>query len=448
VRAGLAPEQGDAHTFKTDLARPTRAHVFSWTASLVVHGVLTAGIGWLAFRTLQAKKAQEELARPAISVVSVQLPEVSQGTLAEDEVAVEEGVVPVYTGGATTPRLDDGRRGHGGTTHATAPATHLSDRNEELTLTPDQVSHLDRDQQQRLHTASDRASWEDRRSTTNPMELTFLASGTGDRAERRQVAEADPSRGAHFADLARVRGGPLGAVEHTLGDENLGEVGAAQLGTKTSSPGLGVQDAHAGRDHRVSADVTHGRPSVVVAAVTIPATDHSRPRDDVDSDQAVAVAVQSIVHASTAGGALGPGSGGTGGGGPAGAGAASGSGSHAPPLGIGEGDWFDLNTTDSRLMPYFRRIHAKVHPLWKDAFPKSAMLDLKQGTVILEFTVERDGTAKVSWPPIRPSGIEEFDRNCAQAIRKASPFEPIPRELGRTRLRIRAPFVAENPIVK
>jgi TonB family protein len=103
------------------------------------------------------------------------------------------------------------------------------------------------------------------------------------------------------------------------------------------------------------------------------------------------------------------------------------------------------------LLPYFRKIHAKVDPLWANAFPKSAMLELKQGTVIIEFTIASDGTAKVTWPPIRPSGIDEFDRNCADAIRRASPFDPIPavlKEAGRTTLKIRAPFIAKNPIIK
>jgi TonB family protein len=73
---------------------------------------------------------------------------------------------------------------------------------------------------------------------------------------------------------------------------------------------------------------------------------------------------------------------------------------------------------------------------------------LKQGTVILEFTILADGSASVSWPPLRPSGIDEFDRNCAEAVRRAAPFAPIPRELGRSVLRVRAPFTAHNPIVK
>jgi TonB family protein len=75
------------------------------------------------------------------------------------------------------------------------------------------------------------------------------------------------------------------------------------------------------------------------------------------------------------------------------------------------------------------------------------MLNLEQGTVILEFTVFADGRAEVHWPPLRPSGIDEFDRNCADAIRRAAPYPPIPPALG-SPLRIRSPFVAVNPIVK
>ncbi|MBX3200042.1 MAG: energy transducer TonB, partial [Labilithrix sp.] len=186
---------------------------------------------------------------------------------------------------------------------------------------------------------------------------------------------------------------------------------------------------------------------------TIPGIWNGRPSDTVDSDQEVASTVQSLIHASVAGGVAGTGRGGSAspapdpgaGGGPVGRG------SVARPLGSGDGDLVDWNTNDPLLLPYFRKLHAKVDPLWANAFPKSAMLELKQGTVILELTIAADGTAKVTWPPVRPSGIDEFDRNCADALRRASPFDPLPaalREAGRTSLRIRAPFVAKNPIVK
>jgi TonB family protein len=187
---------------------------------------------------------------------------------------------------------------------------------------------------------------------------------------------------------------------------------------------------------------------VVFGPVAVPAVMRALPEDDVDGEQEVATTVRSLVHASSAGGVAGEGTGGSDGRGEAGAGGAAGQGSRAAPLGAGAGNVFDYWTSDPRLVPYFRRIHAKIDPLWADAFPRSALFDLKQGTVILDFTVYADGRAVVSWPPVRPSGIEEFDRNCADAIRRAAPFPPIPRQLGVSELHIRAPFVANNPVIK
>jgi TonB family protein len=219
-----------------------------------------------------------------------------------------------------------------------------------------------------------------------------------------------------------------------------------------ASPGVGVRDGEAGTKHSAAARIALGRPAVAEGPPTVTAVFRGRPNDTVDSDQEVASIVQSQVHASFAGGLAGAGRGGQAGPAPdPGAGGAAGRGSTSRALGSGDGDVFDWFTSDPMLLPYFRKVHAKVDPLWRDAFPKSAMLELKQGTVILEFTIAADGTARVSWPPLRPSGIDEFDRNCADAIRRASPFEPIPaqlREGGRSQLRIRAPFVAKNPIVK
>jgi protein TonB len=210
-----------------------------------------------------------------------------------------------------------------------------------------------------------------------------------------------------------------------------------------------VRDGRPGTDHRLAARIALGRPAVTEGAPTVTAANRGRAHDTVDSDQEVSNAVRSLVHASVAGGLAGAGRGGNGG--PEsdpGAAGASGKGSIARPLGTGEGEVVDFYTTDPLLMPYFRKLHAKIHPLWKDAFPKSALLELKQGTVILDFTIAADGTVSVAWPPARPSGVDEFDRNCADAIRRAGPFDPIPSQLGRTTLRIRAPFIARNPIVK
>ena len=451
----MAPSDLSAHTQSAKLQRhrlpPLRLFPgWAWVASLVLHGVLGAGVGWLAYHSLHTKAVDVDVRPPEEMSIVLDLPPVTEGTLLTDLTADPQGVTPAAAGGTTIARVDDGRDGRGGTGRTLTPAVHLSDTAEDARLSPDLLSHLDLNQQQRLRTARDRASWEDRRSTTHPMELTFLASGHGAVAERRAPSESNPSRGARLARRASVAGGAAGAASEDRGEDGqqLLKPGATQLGTRDESPGLGISQAHGGIDHLSSASVASARPDVTLGPVSVPAQAHTRPRDDIDSDQEVATTVRSLVHASTAGGLAGEGSGGSGGGGDPGAGGAEGPGSHPRPLGPGEGDWFELNTTDPRLMAYFREIHAKIDPLWANAFPRSAMIDLKQGTVILEFVISQDGTAKVVWPPVRPSGIDEFDRNCADALRRASPFAPIPRVLGRTNLRVRAPFVAMNPIVK
>ena len=431
-----------------------RARVFiwgcTWLTSLAVHGAIAGGLGWLAFRSMQPSALPVQPTTVLDRTIAVELPPFAEGTLLADrDRAPEPSVEPLpRPRGATVPRVDSKSLGRGGEATVDNPAVNLSDVDERMRLSAALLSRLDRDQVQRLRSSQDRASREDRRSTLHPTELVFLASGVGDRMERRPPSAVDPSRGTLLTDAAAVVGGDLGTPD-PLGDDGARTaIGGKRLGTTVVSPPLGIRDGNLGKDHRASAAVTTARPDVRQGAVAVEALHRGRPNDNVDSDQEVATTVSSLVHASTAGGLAGRGVGGSLGGGDPGAGRQLGEGSHPVPLGDGDGGWLDLETTDPRLVPYFRKVHAKVNPLWADAFPKSAMLELKQGTVILEFTILPDGTARVNWPPLRPSGIEEFDRNCANAIRRASPFDPVPKDLGRASLHIRAPFVAVNPIVR
>ena len=425
--------------------------VWTWLASLGVHGLLVGGFGALTYYHLTSDPPSVLVPneRGAVTTSTVELPGFADGTLLIDREPDPQGEAPVPAGGDTTPRLDTKTAGHGGDTTAKVAATHLADKDEAMHLSPDLLSRLDRDQEARLRSSHERRAWEDRRATTHPMELTFLASGDLERMERRTPSPFDPSRGALASPAAAVRGGDIGEANNGEGtDAERHRLGAARLGSVGSAPGVGVKDGRPGDDHGSGARVAHARPDVTQGPVTVPALLKGRPNDDTDSEQEVATTLRSLVHASAAGGILGDGKGGTGGGGAAGAGGGTGDGSHPRPLGVGDGAWFDLETSDPRLIPYFRSLHKKIDPLWANAFPRSAILDLKQGTVILEFTISADGSVSVSWPPVRPSGIDEFDRNCADALRRASPVPPIPKELGRTTLHIRAPFIASNPIVK
>jgi TonB family protein len=422
-------------------------------ASLAVHAALS---GMLPGGAAPAPGA--EAPSPLSSSAAVDPPHGAEAEVAltgdgvPTDVRVEDpiGDLPRVTAGDSVARLDRGSPGRGGDATACERALNLADAVDRMRLSPDALSRLDRDQLQRLRVARARTSWEDRRSTPHPAELTLVAMGPGSVRERRPSAEWAPSRGALDSPLQSVQGGEVGvAGPLPLDPGDDGERrGGPRAGGARGEPGLGLFVGRAGPDHRRSAPVGEARPAVVEGAVAVPARERARPRDSIDAQQEVATTVRSLVLASTAGGHAGNGEGGSGGGGEAGAGAASGAGSLARPMGIGEGDVFDYWTTDPRLVTYFRRIHARVDPLWADAFPKSALYELKQGTVILDLTVLADGSVSVAWPPVRPSGVEGFDRNCADAVRRAAPFPPIPAALGVRSLRIRAPFVASNPVVK
>jgi TonB family protein len=431
----------------------TRVHGLTIIASVGFHAALGAALSWLAFRSITADSSsyerQPNAAEPqAGAPIALDLPSIAEGILVDEEPIDPAGDPPRVSGGDAVPHLDTGSPGQGGDTHVTASALNLADQDAKMRLSPDPLSHLDRDQLQRLRVARRRESWEDRRSTTHPAELTLLVTGLGTVLERRPSSPWMPSRGVVQSPSAGVRGGEIGAAPFVEPGQSDRKLGGAQPGSLDGAPGAGMRSATPGADHRVSAPIASARPDVARAAVSVPATDSARPTDDVDSDQEVATTVRALVHASTAGGMAGVGQGGQTGEGDPAIGGVSGTGSHARPLGVGYGDIFDYWTKDPRFLPYFRQIHAKIDPLWADAFPKSALYELKQGTVILEFTVFADGHSVVNWPPLRPSGISDFDRNCAEAIRRASPLPPIPRELGLQSLRIRAPFVANNPIIK
>jgi TonB family protein len=386
--------------------------------------------------------------RGAETLIAIDLPTMAEGTVVAERAPEMEGVPP-DPGGSTTPRLDTGHAGAGGDTTVDKPAINFSDGDERMRLSPDMVSRLDRDQLQRLDVGRTRKSWDDRRATTHPMELTFIASGPGKLEQRRPVAASDPSRGALVAPSPDVKGSDVGVADQVDDGERSDHPGGERRGSIASASGLGVPNGRPGRDHRVAASVASGRPAVTQGPVAVNANDKGRVKDNADTEQEVATTVNSLVHASTSGGKVGDsGRGGSGGGGAPGAGGTSGAGSEAQALGLHDGQTVDMSFKDPRVMKWLRQVYAKLWPLWANAFPKSALFDLKQGTVIFAVNVDASGAANVAWPPLRPSGIPEFDKNVADAIRRGVPFPPIPSELGVRRLRVVMPFTMDNPVVK
>jgi protein TonB len=352
-------------------------------------------------------------------------------------------------GGEEVPRPDIDGAGRGGS-DASPTAENLADRQDDRALSTAIPTRFDRSQVQRINSSHERASREDWRASRTPMELTFLASGReASRKERREYAVHDPSSGGRFSGQAAHAGGALGTLPTPIGaTETPRPEGGTVEGADDATVGVGVRDGAAGSDARERAAVPLARPWVTPSTPSIPAEEKARPQDRMDSEQEVAPAPQSIVHASTAGGTPGVGTGGQTG--PAttpGSGGQTGSGSNARPNGDGRGPDLDQIARDARRNDYLRRVVGRIRPFFTPALvPKWVKAEGRGGLAIISFVIQRDGSVtavRVS----RSSSIAEYDENCRRVILKAGPFEPLPAELG-SQLPWSMPFDSLTPTVR
>ncbi len=421
--------------------------------SAAVHGlVVAAGVGLLSLGWWGLERDPRSRLTPTVPpprTIDIELPlfygESDQPGRAPSPPTALLSTLPA---GAVVPRPDTGRPGQGGSDRAPEAAVNLADHDHGIRLARNLVSHIDRDQIPRILSSARRESLENQRLTSRPMELTFLASGSGTRQERRPPADRPPSAGTRASVSPSEEGADrLGRAPQPSGsDTSAIPAGGSSLGRDRSSPGVGVPDGSPGSDHRTSADVAFARPDVQIGVPSIPAPLSGSAKDNVDAAQQVAAVRQSLMDASTAGGRLGTGEGGQDGPGRPAFGGVDGPGSRSSPLGYGPGSngW---NGTDPMLSLYRRSVVAKIWPYWGDAFPRWARAEMRQGRVIIAVTILPDGSLRTA-QVVRPSGIDEFDENCLRAVRKAAPFEPFPKKFPSSTLRWELSFDASNPVVR
>ncbi len=348
-------------------------------------------------------------------------------------------------GGERVPRPDGTQPGRGGTDTSRAAALNLADQNDGLTLDRDPFNSPTRSQVQRLKTSTQRRSLDDRRATPTPMQLDFLATGSGQLAERRQPSRHNPGAGVQGGTRPSQVGGPLGASNLPAGGPEP-EPGASQSGEARARTTAGLTGAARGSGVSRRAAVALARPWVPRARAAVPAPGRGRPQDTVNSRQEVASAVRSLVHASSAGArkrATGPG--GTSGPGAPGSGAKTGAGSTSRAAGYGPGRARD-GSADPRLIGYFRNIERRVGPHWRDAFPDWAVEQGRSGLAVLSITLSPAGNV-LAVRVQRPSGVPEFDRNVIVAVKRAGPFGPLPRVYAARPLTLRMSFDAVNPAI-
>lgn len=423
----------------------------SWAGALVtsclLHVCLVGTGAWLLAHAFgQRAPVVEVVTLPVELEPDLELPRVDTATYGRSPrpstTPVDHPDEPVEpSGGKRAARPELPRSGHGGSRISSA-ALNLSDRVSSLALTRDTTTLADQNQLQRLATARARLSFDDRRATPNPMQLSFVATGPGTLLERRPAARFDPGHGSFFGTEASREGGAPGSPT-IAGDTSASE--EPEVGGEPGSRprhALGVPNGKG--PPSVRASIVTARPPVKRARAAVPANTYGRPNDTVNSSHQVADAVRSLVHAGGLGPATGEGPGGE-------RAAAStspgrdgqqGEGARSAPSGEREGSGLSL-AADTGFGRYTQHLLEQID--WERAFPTWAVARGIGGVTVVALSVDHRGQV-LSVNVVRPSGIDEFDRNLVAAIRRDGPYGELPKALGSS-LTVRIAFDAINPAV-
>jgi len=338
---------------------------------------------------------------------------------------------PPAGGGPLQRHPDTEQAGRGGSRTTQLAATNLDSHIDPINLETDPLTHLDRSQVQRLRTAAERRSWDDHRATPNPMQLTFLATGSGRTRERRSPGDA--ARGSVAGAFATPLGGAPGSAASEDGADGASAEslrGAALAGSHQAVPLQGAVSAAPGALPSRGASVLLARPWVMRARPALPTELRGRPSDTDDSSQAVAARVAALIHASTIGAPLGPGVGGEPIGGRPGRSGNEGMGSHSAAGGFGPGP-DALN--DPGIQGFIAGLKQRVDEQLRRSFPDWAIEQGRSGHVIFELALLADGRLE-HVRMVRPSGIDEYDGNVLTGVRRIASFGPLPKALGQRAL--------------
>ena len=419
---------------------------FAFAGSVLLHASLLSGGAWLLTRSLRGTPPGP-LVRAPLSLVELDadmtLPEMAASGPESDQPSTLPAPLEVAVGGRHAPRPDLEAAGRGGERTSAEAATNLASSIDPLALERDPETERDRSQVSRLRTAWHRESRDDRRATPTPMQLTFLATGAGHLRARRDAAQSDPARGIISGGVASTLGSKAGGAGATdTGADPSAALGAAVAGSDAIRLGQGARDGRDAQEFHAAARVLLARPLVTSGRASVPTETRGRPNDTLDSSQEVAARVSSLLHASSAGGEVGPGVGGDRGGGLPGAFGSSGLGSRSSPSGAAFGRDF---ADDPGFSGYSRALTNQLSRVLAKAFPDWAIEQGRGGHVIFEMTLRADGKP-TGVRVVRPSGVAEYDDNVLRAVRAVTTFGRLPQSFAAPAL-FRVSWDAVNPVV-
>lgn len=354
-------------------------------------------------------------------------------------------------GSRTAQNIASDERGERGDGRSLEQGRTLAARADGVNLDPHLINTLRGTQEQRIHTARWRASPQDARHTPTPDNDPWPAHGGGILLVRTRQGRAVPTEGVVASPSPPSVFGPPERSTRVLTPDAERAVTAPPPAPQDpgarAHPGAGITHAN-GHTSSTAAPIAAAHPALEQGRASTTSNEAARrPDDDTDAALLAASLMRAHVSATVQDGAQrAEGSGGVGGGGAPGSGGGLGRGGRSRPQGDGDG-WLSLDTDDPRFMRYFQQVRRRLDRLWeRGLFPQEEALRLNQGTVIVGFVIERDGSVR-DISVQRASGVPAFDRNVREAMDTVH-FPPIPAALERESLRVRAPFVLRNPIVR
>ncbi len=93
-----------------------------------------------------------------------------------------------------------------------------------------------------------------------------------------------------------------------------------------------------------------------------------------------------------------------------------------------EGSAVSLNTSEFKYISYFSRLKNRIQEVWK--YPEAARRSNLQGKLKIRFTVDSTG-ALLAVKVVKSSGVPILDDAAIKAIKRAAPFDTMPRNLGK-----------------
>jgi len=354
---------------------------------------------------------------------------------------------PITPGGLPTlGSIDrDGAEGRGGELATEQPSALLFPFVSPLTLQDTELNNLAVQQVQRIRTARERATLEERRASPNPANAVLLVSGQRGHQERRDPARTDATSGAPRPSDPSTPS--LAVSSRSAASGELPRRAAREAAKLVPAQGIA---AGRGTNESRAAKVTFARPNVDRGRAATPAEQlDPAVRDDVDAELLAAKLQRSFVDTSvqrsrkegagSGGATLDPRAYGERG---------DGSGARARPYSPGAGNFDALDTSDARYLRWFTQQRARVQEAL--VFPRARAIAKDQGTSLYRIELDRDGAPSGKPRLIRSSGFADFDAAAAVAIQRAMPFAPLPVELAPalTRIGLLIPVAFANPMVE